>query len=78
MFLNCIFAAYPSSGGLQMLEIDNGGMTNGVAYSQSDTTLASGEGYGMNLSGVTPNGAREDDIAEFTNNNGNFTGHYRR
>ncbi|HKV79467.1 MAG TPA: hypothetical protein VJP02_15065 [Candidatus Sulfotelmatobacter sp.] len=70
---NCIFAAYPSSGGLQMLEIDDGGMTNGIAYAQSASTFASGEGYGMNLGGVTPNSA-EDDIAEFTNNNGAFTG----
>ena len=70
---NCIFAAYPSSGGVQMLEIDDGGMTNGIVYPQSATTLASGEGYGMNLSGVTMNSA-EDDIAEFTNNNGNFNG----
>jgi hypothetical protein len=70
---NCIFAAYPSSGGLQMLEIDNGGMTNGIAYSQTATTLASGEGYGMNTTGVTTNSA-EDDIAEFTNNNGSFSG----
>ena len=70
---NCIFAAYPSSGGLQMLEIDEGGMTSGIAYSQSATTLASGEGFGMNLSGVTTNSA-EDDIAEFTNNNGQFSG----
>jgi len=70
---DCIFAAYPSSGGLQMLEIDDFGMTNGIAYSQSATTLASGEGFGMNLSGVTPNSA-EDDIAEFTNNNGQFSG----
>ena len=70
---NCIFAAYPSSGGLQMLEIDNGGMTNGIAYSQTATTLASGEGYGMNMAGVTTNSA-EDDIAEFINNNGSFSG----
>jgi hypothetical protein len=56
-----------------MLEIDNGGMTNGIAYSQTATTLASGEGYGMNMAGVTTNSA-EDDIAEFTNNNGRFTG----
>jgi len=70
---NCIFAAYPSSGGLQMLEIDNGGMTNGIAYSQTATTLASGEGYGMNTTGVTTNSA-EDDVAEFTNNNGSFSG----
>jgi hypothetical protein len=70
---NCIFAAYPSSGGLQMLEIDDGGMTNGIAYAQSATTLASGEGYGMNMSGATTSSA-EDDIAQFTNNNGQFSG----
>jgi len=73
----CVFAVYPSSGGLQMLEIDDAGSTNGIAYAQSATTLASGEGYGMNLSGLfaTANGSSsEDDIAEFTNNNGNFSG----
>ena len=69
----CLFAVYPSSGGLQMLEIDNGGMTNGIAYPQTATTLASGEGYGMNLSGATSS-TSEDDIAEFTNNNGAFSG----
>jgi hypothetical protein len=70
---SCLFAVYPSSGGLQMLEIDDGGMTNGIAYPQSATTFAAGEGYGMNLSGATPNSS-EDDIAEFTNNNGSFSG----
>ncbi|MBZ5684140.1 MAG: hypothetical protein LAP86_03825 [Acidobacteriia bacterium] len=73
----CVFAVYPSSGGLQMLEIDDAGSTNGIAYPQTATTLASGEGYGMNLSGlfVTANsGSSEDDIAEFTNNNGHFNG----
>jgi hypothetical protein len=69
----CRFAVYPSSGGLQMLEIDDGGMTNGIAYAQKATTFASGEGYGMNLSGATANSS-EDDIAEFTNNNGSFSG----
>ena len=62
----CQFAVYPSSGGLQLIEIDDGGVTGGVAYSQSATTMAS-TGYGMNLSGN--NGAEEDDIAEF-----NFSG----
>ena len=73
----CVFAAYPSSGGLQLLEIDGLGITNGVAYTQAATpALATGEGYGMNLSGVfLQNGGftnSEDDIAEFTNNNGTF------
>ncbi len=76
---NCTFAAYPSSGGLQMLEIDDAGTTNGVAYSQSATTLASGEGYGLNQSGIFVDSfsgasSSEDDIAEFTNNNGRFNG----
>jgi hypothetical protein len=70
----CLFAAYPSSGGLQLLEVDNGGVTDGVAYTQAGSpTLASGQGYGMNLAGF--NGVEEDDIAEFTNNSGKFTGH---
>lgn len=69
----CVFAVYPSSGGLQILEIDNGGMTNGIAYTQNATTLGSGEGYGMNLSGATSTSA-EDDIAEFINNSGGFSG----
>lgn len=70
---NCIFAAYPSTGGLQLLEIDDAGSTNGIAYPQSATTLASGVGYGMNLTGATSNSA-EDDVAQFTNNNGVFNG----
>jgi hypothetical protein len=70
---NCIFAAYPSTGGLQLLEIDDAGSTNGVTYPQSATSLASGVGYGMNLTGVTSSSS-EDDVAEFTNNNGAFSG----
>ncbi len=70
---NCIFAAYPSTGGLQLLEIDDGGSTNGIAYPQSATSLASGASYGMNLSGATTSSS-EDDVAQFTNNNGAFSG----
>jgi len=70
----CQFAAYPSTGGTQILEIDDGGVTDGVAYAQgASPTLASGQGYGMNLSGF--NGVEEDDIAEFTNTNGTWAGH---
>jgi len=70
------FAAYPSTGGLQLLEIDDGGMTGGVAYTQNATTLAtSSQGYAYNLSGVSvTTGGEEDDIAEFVNNSGTFTG----
>ena len=68
-----IFAAYPSSGGMQLLEIDDAGATGGVALPQTATTLASGQGYGLNLTGVNING-EEDDIAEFTNTGGTLAG----
>ena len=69
---------YPSSGGTQLLEIDNAGVTAGVAYPQTSTTLASGEGYGFNLTGINGgNGGgsfEEDDIAQFVNTSGSLTG----
>jgi hypothetical protein len=72
------FAAYPftySGGtGIQLLEIDNLGITSGAAYPQSSTSLAAPpEGYGFNLTGVNPNG-EEDDIAEFTTTTNGFSG----
>ena len=70
---NCLFVAYPSTGGLQLLEIDDKGMTNGVAYSQTVTSIASSLSFGMNLSGSNSSGA-EDDIAEFIINNGALNG----
>jgi len=62
------FVAYPSSAGLFLLEIDGGGTLFGIAYpAQSSTTFASGQGYGMNLSGILlSDGVEVDDIAEFT------------
>jgi hypothetical protein len=67
-------AAYPSSGGVLLLEIDTAGLVLGAGYSQSSTSFAASEGYGLNLTGT---GAEEtfegtevpvevDDIAEFT------------
>jgi hypothetical protein len=74
------YAAYPSSGGLLLLEIDSSGITTGAAFAQSSPipTLASGQGYGMNLSGINLGAAtgtpvEVDDIAEFTANNGTLT-----
>jgi hypothetical protein len=71
-----IFAAYPSSGGVQLLEIDGLGTTSGVAYPQTSTTFASSQGYGLNLTAI--NGAstlfEEDDIAEFTATTSALTG----
>lgn len=67
-----MFAAYPSSGGTQLLEVDGLGITGGVAYPQSSTSFASGQGYGLNLTGS--NGTEVDDIAEFTNTNNALSG----
>ena len=67
------FAAYPTANGVQLLEIDTNGVTSGVATAQSSTALASGQTYGLNLTGANTNG-QEDDIAQFTNTNGSFSG----
>jgi hypothetical protein len=68
------YAAYPSSGGLLLLELDGLGLTTGAAYPQSTTAFgAASQGYGLNLSGINTLGLQEgggleevDDIAEFT------------
>jgi hypothetical protein len=63
------YAAYPSSGGLFLLEIDDAGILSGAAYPQSPTVpaFASAEGYGLNLTGLNVGDDVEvDDIAEFT------------
>jgi len=66
------FVAYPSTGGTQLLEIDGLGITGGVAYPQNNTSFASGQGYGLNLTGS--DGSEVDDIAEFTNTNNTLSG----
>jgi hypothetical protein len=67
------YAAYPSSGGLLLLEIDNSlDILVGAAFApQSSTTFAASQGYGLNFSGTnlgasTGSAAEVDDIAEFT------------
>jgi len=67
------FAAYPSTGGTQLLEIDGLGITGGAAYPQTSTSFASGQGYGLNLTGSNST-SEEDDIAEFTNTNNALKG----
>ena len=69
------YAAYPSSGGLLLLEIDNAGITSGAAYPQTSTTFGAPEGYAFNLTGIylgNPNFGispeEVDDIAEFASN----------
>ena len=78
-----LFAAYPSSGGIQLLEIDNarsGAVTGGIALAQgTTTTIATSQGYGLNLTAINGgSGAgmfEEDDIAQFiVNTNNTFKG----
>jgi hypothetical protein len=65
-----VFAAYPSSGGILLLEIDSLGLLQGAAYNQTATSFAATQGYGLNLSGANfdfnANSWFEvDDIAQF-------------
>jgi hypothetical protein len=65
------FAAYPSSGGVLLLELDNAGIMAGAAYAQTSTDAPNpSQGYGLNLSGLnlgasTGTAVEVDDIAEF-------------
>lgn len=74
------FVAYPTVGaGIQMLEMDNGGLLGGVALAQSSgASIASSQGYGLGLAAVNVGGFNgsfeEDNIAEFTITNGAFNG----
>jgi hypothetical protein len=75
------FAAYPYSGGVMLLETDNGGGTStgisgGNLYAQTSTSLnTSSAGYALNLSGVNSNG-QTDWISEFTANGNSRNGLY--
>ena len=66
------YAAYPSSGGVLLLELDTAGLTSGAAFTQTPSaSFATGVGYGLNLSGTnlgmsTGTVSEVDDIAEFT------------
>ena len=65
------FAAYPSSGGLLLLEVDPVGFTTAVTggsamAQQSGATLNTSAGFGMNLTGEdVTSGGELDQIAEF-------------
>jgi hypothetical protein len=69
---NLAFAAYPSSGGVLLLQDDSNGLAQGAAYAQSGSPAISATGlYALNLSGAndlnpTFSGwAEVDDIAQF-------------
>ncbi|HYM75273.1 MAG TPA: hypothetical protein VE377_04775 [Candidatus Dormibacteraeota bacterium] len=76
------FAAYPSSGGLLMLEIDNGGVAGGfAAVQQAGATVAASQGYGLNIQGEDLSqvfsgfpGFEFDDVAEFKTTSTGMTG----
>ncbi len=65
---NFVFAAYPSSGGIQLLEIDSLGLLQGAAFAQNATSFPAGN-YALNLSGANSDVAGDvgevDDIAQF-------------
>jgi hypothetical protein len=78
---NLAFAAYPSSGGVLLLEDDSNGLLEGVAYAQGATSFTAPGGYSLNLSGVNSDGEGDvgevDDIAQFnasTATSNNMTG----
>jgi len=72
------FVAYPSSGGLLMLEVDtvSGGITAGVALpQQSGATVSPSQGYGLNLTGEDmANFFEIDQVAEFKTTASGMTG----
>lgn len=73
------YVAYPSSGGLLLLEIDNSGTMVGAAYPQtSGAAFAASQGYALNLSGTnagaaTGTPAEVDDVAQFNANSSGTT-----
>jgi len=71
------YVAYPSSGGLLLLDLDGtGAIETGAAYppQTAGATFAASEGYALNLSGDNlTNSAEVDDIAEFTANSSGTT-----
>jgi hypothetical protein len=75
------YVAYPSIGGLLLLEMDNSGIMLGAAYPQtSGATFAAAQGYALNLSGTNLASAASlgttpevDDVAEFTANSSGAT-----
>jgi hypothetical protein len=73
------FAAYPSSGGLLLMQVDTGlaqGFASGIALTQqSGAAIAASQGYGMNLTGEDVSNLVEvDEIAEFKTSTNTWSG----
>ena len=75
---NVTFAAYPTTNGTLLVEIDGGGVTAGSALVQTNTSLAASQGYAMDISATNIGSGsgefEEDDIAEFTSTSSGFSG----
>lgn len=75
-----VFAAYPSSAGLLMLEIDgaSGGITAGAALPQTaGAGVAASQGYGLNLTGEDLSSgfpSEIDQVAEFKTTSNSISG----
>lgn len=77
---NYTFAAYPYTGGIALLEIDNGagtsvGLSGGNAFPQTATSLNGTQGYALNLSGGNEAG-EVDMIAQLSPSGSNPSGIY--
>ncbi len=62
------FAVYPSTGGIQVLEIDTTTVANGTAFQQSGTfsnSTVNGR-YGANITGLLAPSTEFDSVAQFT------------
>jgi hypothetical protein len=73
------FAAYPSTGGIFLVQIDQGigaGVTSGIALPQTaGAGIAATQGYGLNNQGMDFNtGSELDEIAQFTTTSTGMTG----
>ena len=73
------FVAYPSSGGVLILEADSGlnaGVTDGAAMTQTTgASLSASEGYGLNLTGVDLTSDYElDEIGQFNTTSSGMSG----
>jgi len=71
------FAIYPSTGGIQILEIDNNTVNSGTAFQQSGSfsnSTINGR-YGANITGVAAPSTEFDAVYQLTaNGNGTLTG----
>jgi hypothetical protein len=71
------FVIYPSTGGLQMMEVDSTVLSSGTAFAQQGSNFSTGSltgNFGFNLTGVN-SGGEFDEIAQLaTNGSSNWSG----